>query len=291
MIAPGIDGFVSTWMQLGPVKAPVGVRRGQEGVAGWDPVGIGDLERLPLEGERVHGDRWKIVSASRAATRLKGARPGVTYLAVSIHTERARDLVLSTGNSGGLEVWLNGSMLMRRDTRRRANADTEKVGLKLTARNNLLVLRTWKSGKAGAWTVFARLLDERYRRPRGVRLVFPGAASGFKGVLNKSAALSVDREVDLDSKSLTVRYWLDFPGGCPVGVPLSGKLSTLGPRGHGPRDMEIRMSEDGKLQIGQAKKNKGLFHTRYKGHKSLRWITYERVQPGGDEEEEEEEKK
>ncbi len=245
MIAPGIDGFVSTWMQLGPVKAPVGVRRGQEGVAGWDPVGIGDLERLPLEGERVHGDRWKIVAASRAATRLKGTRPGVTYLAASIHTERARDLVLSTGNSGGLEVWLNGSMLMRRDTRRRANADTEKVSLKLTAGNNLLVLRTWKSGKAGAWTVLARLLDERYRRPRGVRLVFPGAASGFKDVLNKSAALSVDREVDLDSGSLTVRYWLDFPGGCPVGVPLSGKLSTLGPRGHGPRDMEIRMSEDG----------------------------------------------
>ncbi len=245
MVAPGIDGFVSTWMQLGPVRAPAGIRRGQEGIAGWDPVGIGGLERLPLEGERIHGDRWKIVAASRAATRLKGSRPGVAYLATSIYTERARDLVLATGNSGGLEVWLNGTMLMRRDTRGRAVADIEKVGLKLTVGNNLLVLRTWKSGKKGSWTVFARLLDHRYRRPRGVRLVYPGAARGFQGVLKKAAVLSVDREVDLDSGSLTLRYWLDFPGGCPVGRPLSGKLSTLGPNGLRPRDIEIQMSEDG----------------------------------------------
>ena len=214
-------------------------------MAGWDPVGIGELDRLPLEGERVLGGRWKIVAASRTSTRLKGSRPGVAYLAASIHTELARDLVLATGNSGGLEVWLNGTMLMRRDIRSLAVADTENVKLPLTAGENLLVLRTWKSGKTGSWAVFARLLDERYRRPRGVQLVFPGAAHRFSDVFKKSAVLSVDREVDLDSGSLTVSYWLDFPGGCPVGIPLSGKLFTLGPAGPGPRDMEIRMSEDG----------------------------------------------
>lgn len=243
-IAPGVGGAVSTWLVLGPVKAPPGVGRSEEGLAGWDPLGPVKGDEIS-DGARSSGDSWSLSAARTTRTRLDRTRPGLAYMAAILRSDRPREIHLSFGCSGGMEATLGGKRILRREEGRRAEPDTDLVPVNLDRGDNLLLVRTWK-GSRGDWSLFFRIMDEQFRRPRGVFVVLPGAGRSEEEAIRRTASLRTERELLPDEAAMRVRYWVEFAGGMPLAGNVSAELEILGPEGSAPRPVVLDMA-DGRL--------------------------------------------
>jgi hypothetical protein len=151
----------------------------------------------------------------------------VAYLAGILRSDRARRLHVALGSDDGFEFRLAGRTLLRRQEPRAGRADLDLVSVDLPAGDTPLVIRAWHA-KAGRFRLWIRLADEQHRRPRGLRVVLPGAGAVRDRILERGAAVELDRAVDLDRGTAVVDGWLSFPGGFPagpdrqVGVRLTG---------------------------------------------------------------------
>jgi len=244
-IAPGPDGFVSTWLVLGPVPAPVGLRKSLDELGGWDPLGSTALAGPPRAGERGPGGRWQVVGGRHAAVRLETrVRGTVSYLAAVLRADTPRRVWLSTGSDGGLAVVYRGELVHATGADRSAVADTDLIALDVPAGDSLLVLRAW-SRDAGRVRVIARFADEQHRRARGLRLVLPGAGSEHKRVRDGAASIGVERLVDLESGGWRALVWLDFDGGFPIGERSVARVSWGGPEAPAASEVEVDLSPTG----------------------------------------------
>jgi predicted esterase len=218
-VVVGDDGFSTCWLSLGPLPAAL-------------------LPESAREGERLGPATWTAVSSPTRQIKLRSKQAGSWLLAASLKTERARRLFLATGSDAGLEVWLNGRRLLARADGRRALPDTDLVPLDLAAGDNLLALRL-SMGRGGAWTVYARLLDEQFRGAGDVDVRLPGAGGAAQRLLRDAARLDFEREVDLERGAARGRLWLDFPGGRPVVKAAKASVSFRGSGGVAPAEIEL----------------------------------------------------
>ena len=57
-LIPGQEGFVSSWLVLGPIKAPPYIEKKRSLLAKWNPIKIGSLKKPPAHGDRsAHGQQ------------------------------------------------------------------------------------------------------------------------------------------------------------------------------------------------------------------------------------------
>jgi poly(3-hydroxybutyrate) depolymerase len=213
-VTTGPDGALSVWLALGPVS-------GKESL---DPPAS-----APREGDTLAGAAWTALASGSTKVKLRADKGGAAMLAAVLRSGAARRLYLATGSDVGLGVYLNGRELLRRDDGRRAQPDTDLVRLDLAAGDNLLALELRK-GRKGPWSVFARLLDERFRAPEGIEILLPGAAGSSEKLLAAAAALRLERTVDVAAGAVKLRVALDFPGGRPIAAGASAaRISFDGP--------------------------------------------------------------
>lgn len=166
-LSPYVDeqGYIRQWLVLGSFG---GVDRDQ--ILSHDFVG-GEKKLSPREGEELSGKKWKIHTATQAFLDLREALSGETlenvagYMAIYVHSPRARDIILDTpdmvdlaiGSDDGVRAWLNGEEILTSHAVRPWLADQEKVkGVKLQKGWNLLVLKI--SQFEGDWKASARFL-------------------------------------------------------------------------------------------------------------------------------------
>ncbi|MFO8074338.1 MAG: alpha/beta hydrolase-fold protein [Polyangia bacterium] len=241
---PGPDGAVAIWLELGPIAAPLGIRRGEGGVAGWDPLDAGELSEPPREGERGPGGRWRLHAEDGEEVRLSSGGPAVTYLAALLRSDEARRVLLSVGSHDGVEIWHDGRPVLRRDLQRPFRADTDRVELELPAGDSLVVVRLWR-GRGRRWRFRLGLLDEQHLRARHVRVVIPGAGDQAPRAFRRCARLDLARWPDLSTGTALARAWLDFPGGRPVLADRTAALSFAGPGSPAKSEIELECGAGG----------------------------------------------
>jgi len=232
-VVVGDGGFTACWLSLGPLPAPP-LPPAADGAPGPTPIAPESLREGARQGPAI----WTAISSPTRQIKLRSKKAGTWLLAAALRTEAARRVFLSTGSDVGLEVWLNGQRLLARVDGRRAQPDTDLVPLDLVAGDNLLALRLDK-GRGGAWTVFARLLDEQLRGAGDLDVRLPGAGGAAERLLRGAARLELDREVDLDRGAVRARLWLDFPGGRPVVPSAKSRVTLTGAKGAAPAELEL----------------------------------------------------
>ncbi|MBN1902051.1 hypothetical protein JW926_12075 [Candidatus Sumerlaeota bacterium] len=166
-LSPHVDeqGYIRTWLVLGSFG---GVE--QEKILSHDFLG-GENKIAPREGDEISGKKWKAHTASQSFLDLRESLSGekmenvAAYMAIYVHSPRARDIILDTpdmvdlaiGSDDGVKAWLNGEETLSVPTVRPWNADQEKIkGVKLKKGSNLLVLKISQYG--GDWKASARFL-------------------------------------------------------------------------------------------------------------------------------------
>lgn len=226
-VVVGEGGFLTCWLSLGPLP------EASPAAAAIDPAGV-------REGAKPGPATWTAISSPARQVKLRSKKAGTWVLAASLKTDRARRLYLATGSDVGLEIFLNGRRLLERAEGRRAQPDTDLVPLDLGAGDNLLALRLSK-GRGGAWSLYARLLDEQLRGAAFVDVRLPGALPGARRLLRDAARLEIDREVDLQRGAVRARLWLEFPGGRPVGTPAEARIRLKGAKGAAPADVALAL--------------------------------------------------
>ena len=147
---PGPEGFISSWLQLGPLKAPAGLKRSLDRLGERDPLGLPSLSQPPKPGGRGAGATWKVRLQSSKALSMKGSRPATAYLAALLRTKGPRRIRLATGTDGGIEIWSGGKLVLLRNLEHKAYVDTNLVDLNLPDGDTLLVIKLWRS-RPGPW--------------------------------------------------------------------------------------------------------------------------------------------
>ncbi len=251
---PGDQGFVATWLQLGPLEAPSRLRKQSDILAKRDPWGVAGIETPPRHGDVGAGMRWKVRCSRSKSLRLLGKRPATVYLAAVLSSASARSVWLATGSDGGIEIWLNGKRLLRRNLKRRASPDSDLVALDLPAGESLLVLRLWKAG-SGPWRVYTRLMDEEFGPEDDILVVLPGTPGRLTRALEWTGRLVVDRILDLVAGAVSVRVRLAFDGGRPIGPEMESVLTFDGPEHPEPQKKVVDFSGEGssELDLGGAR--------------------------------------
>lgn len=165
--SPYVDdnGYIRRWLVVGAFG---GVE--QEKLLLHDFLG-GETTVRPVEGAAVAGKTWSPHTAGQPAIDLRDALKGqpaekvAGYMAVYVHSLRARDLILETpdmvdlavGSDDGVRAWLNGEVILSVDAMRPWQADQERVkGVKLREGWNLLLLKITQGG--ADWRASARFL-------------------------------------------------------------------------------------------------------------------------------------
>jgi poly(3-hydroxybutyrate) depolymerase len=244
VLRPGMDGACSSWLVLGPIRAPAGALKSEGGLAGWDPLGASSSRTTPVAGTRSNGALWSAQLSREPRIALKGKGPAVAYLAAVLRAEGPRRLAMMIGRDGGLEVSVDGALVLSREEERRGDADTDLVPLELHAGDNAILIRAWKTG-GGRWSPSIRLLDEQYRRPRGVLIVLAGAGRLARRAIASTASMRVERDVLLPEPRLRVRYWLEFRGARPVTDHVEGRLAFAGGRRGDERVFALDLAAEG----------------------------------------------
>ncbi|MDD5306051.1 MAG: alpha/beta hydrolase-fold protein [Deltaproteobacteria bacterium] len=219
VFTPGPDGFVSTWLVLGPLA--------NEPSDATMPAVLWAPEALPRSGARTLSDRWTWNASSEEGASLDRKKTGTAYLAALLRTPRARRLWAATGSDGPLRAWLSGKEAFRTDTDRRAVKDTDLFALDLVAGDNLLVIAT-KHPSPGPFRVFLRLMDEAFGRPADLTVVLPGLGESPATLVGRTGSLRLERSVDLDKAAASAAVILDFPGGAPVLGSIAATVSADG---------------------------------------------------------------
>lgn len=203
------------------------MRKEPGGLAAWDPLGAG-ATAVPAEGTKLSGGRFSVLSSARERVELPGKHPAVAYLAGTLRTDRARRIHVAVGSDDGIAVRLAGRTVLRRDAPRSGQPDLDLIAFDLPAGDTPLLVRAWRTGP-GRFRLWVRLSDEQHRRPRGLRVVLPGAGGARGRILNRGAVLELDREIDPARGVAVVDGWLTFPGGLPVGPGLTARVTVTGP--------------------------------------------------------------
>ncbi len=195
-------------------------------MAAWDPLAA-EAAGTPGEGARLSGGRFTVVASGRESMKLAGPRPSLAYLAGTLRSDRARRIHIAVGSDDGIEVRLAGRTVLRREAQRAGASDLDLISVDLHAGDTPLLIRAWRR-RPGRFRLWIRLSDRNHRRPRGLRVVLPGAGGAGRHVLGRSATLGLDREVDLSRGVAVIDGWLSFPGGSPAGPGRTARVTVTG---------------------------------------------------------------
>ncbi len=228
LFKPSAEGFITSWLQLGPVVLPPGIEKQTARLASRDPLRIAGLKSPPRDRQMGVGLRWKARFSPAKRLKFGRTRSGTIYLAAVLKTPQALKAWLATGSDGGIEIWCNGQRLLARNVERRAAPDTDLVGLDLVPGDNLVVLKLWKASRK-LWHVYARLMDEHFGPPDKINVVLPGAAKRFDDALAGTGRLVLDRVLDLTAPGFEVKLRLAFNGGRPIGEQMNASIGFVGP--------------------------------------------------------------
>lgn len=153
------DGFVRTWLQIGPFTTGVTTgecRPSDEALVGED----GPL--APALGDTVGELAWTWALLSTDAYDLLGpygsvAAPREAYTLVYLESATARTLTLAVGADDGVFAWWNGAQVLDVASCQGVNTDQFQAEVAVEAGWNTLLVKVRDWG--GGWGVIARLLD------------------------------------------------------------------------------------------------------------------------------------
>jgi alpha-mannosidase len=148
------DGFLREWLFLGPFKG--------------DPQAllarafVDEARCLPRPNRAAGGRRWTKAASPQGSLDLLHLLPGwdgsncCAYAHVYVRAPAALTGILALGSDDGVAVWLNGRPLLQLDIQRGLVADEERIGLRLEAGWNRLLVKVQQF--SGAWAFCARFL-------------------------------------------------------------------------------------------------------------------------------------
>ncbi|MEZ4263014.1 MAG: hypothetical protein R3B36_28260 [Polyangiaceae bacterium] len=221
-MAPGPRGELGVWLVAGPFPAA------RTGAFSSAPAGIDERALRPFAGQAVGAARaagapkWTIASSRDGAIDLRDAfdkpkGPQLAYAGVTLHVERAGTYHLCLGGDDGVEVWLDGRPVYRRDASRPPREDDDVVSLDLVAGPHALVLKLHQ--RDAGWTLRARIVDAAFERPARTFVTLPGAPrSDGASLAAQLSRVSVGLEphVQRDGVRYAPKLTVRFPGGLPL---------------------------------------------------------------------------
>ncbi|HUT79304.1 MAG TPA: prolyl oligopeptidase family serine peptidase, partial [Polyangia bacterium] len=219
------------------------MRKDPGGLAIWDPLAADGAGVTPVDGARSAGGTFAVRAFARERVDLSGKRPALAYLAGTLRSDRARMIRIAVGSDEGIEVRLAGRTVLSRDAPRSGQPDLDLISFDLPAGDTPLVIRAWRTGPGG-FRLWVRLSDEQHRRPRGLRVVLPGAGGAQGRLLTRGATLELEREVDLARGTAVIDGWLAFPGGLPVGPDRTVRVTVTGPGAPSASDFSIGANDE-----------------------------------------------
>lgn len=245
-LVAGPDGHLGAWLALGPfrLEGPASLESARPLGASVDEAALSPRFAEPVAAsvDRPVRAGGKIVSWSKApaawgiaksargpidldATFDAGGRAAIGYLGTTLRLPSPRALLLSLAIDDGCELFVDGRSVFRRDDARPLRDDDDLVPLDLSAGDHVLLLKLRQRG--GAWTARARLIDETFAPPSGVRILLPGTPPEVgKELAGSMAQVSIAPRPTARGWAIDAR--IRYPEGAPIGIPLGASARILG---------------------------------------------------------------
>ena len=223
VLAPARDGTLGAWLAAGPFYGSPD---------SLPPTPPSDSHAVPFalrSGALLRDQRpLHLVTSNSPSFDLKSmfgaGDQALAFFGATLRVSRQAKLLIVLGVDDGIEVFLDGRSLLRREEWRSALHDDDAVPFDLDVGDHALVLRPHQH--QGPWQFRARLLDrEDLLPPRGVAVVLQGttpeeAAAAAESMLRASVDLGLEGDRYVPRVEVTV------PGGLPLGVDLPVRVET-----------------------------------------------------------------
>ncbi len=187
------ERFIRQWLAVGDFPLlPDGFDKDWLGEHGGE-TGIKPAEKMAHRLPDGSSVAWRGVTAWNDATDLSdGAglkRDLVAYAFTTVSRNESGKALLSIGSDESIRVWVNGTQVLDRRTRRQLAFDEDRVEVELKKGENSLLVKLEQ--RAGTWTFSARVLEAGAVPPR-IQEIGPSLFS------DSATAISVRTDINSD---------------------------------------------------------------------------------------------
>ncbi|MBN2803459.1 MAG: prolyl oligopeptidase family serine peptidase [Deltaproteobacteria bacterium] len=230
-IAPGIDGFFSSRLKLGPFTPTKQISTDLNSFTKFKPLkdkySSEHVSELPFPGKMESGKKWTLESSSKRELWLKSDSSALFYLFTEIFSEKTQKIYMTVSSPEPITVTLNGKDIFLKSFRQKnSKINGNLFELEVPSGISTIFIKTFRPVR-GRWRIATRFLNSDFERVSNIYFLFKNDDTSVTDYLLQTASLKINREIDLQNRELKLRAWLDFYGSKPAVSLIFATLDSL----------------------------------------------------------------